>query len=136
MKFLIYREILEKCEALLFVPGKRAYHSRRLFEAAACKTMLVIYCPDEPSKDIYKKHGLTHGFNCIMFDDITKLKNLYILYKNKRKKIVERAYDWVMTIHTFEIRAIELEKVFVKLLENIQKEKDKKIEEIEVVMNK
>jgi len=123
MKFPMYRTILQKCEAMLFVPGKRAYRSRRLFEAAACKVMLVVYCPDEFSKQVYQKDGLKHGHNCVMFDDVTKLKNVYILYKNKRKKIVERAYDWVMTQHTFDIRAIELEKVFLKLLENIEKDK-------------
>lgn len=135
MKFPIYREILQKCESVLFIPGKRAYHSRRLFEAAASKTMLVIYCPDDYSKQVYQKHGLKHGFNCVMFDDVTKLKNVYILYKSKRKKIIERAYDWVMMQHTFEVRAIKLEKVFDKLLENIAKEKEKKqLQEIEVIV--
>ena len=151
MKFPIYRAILEKCEAMLFVPGKRAYRSRRLFEAAACKTMLIIYCPDSFSKQVYQKDGLTHGVNCVMFDDITKLKNVYILYKNKRKKIIEKAYEWVLNQHSFEVRAIELEKVFYKLLENIEKNKitsgtgineeklfgkkdEKELEEIEVIV--
>lgn len=137
MHFPEYKEILEKCESVLFVPGKNAYHSRRLYEAACAKAMLVIYTPDEFAKGIYNKLGLKHGYNCVMFDDIKKLKNIFILYKNKRKKIIERAYEWIENAHTFKIRAKQLEGVFERFLVNMATKKDKlekTNEEIELVI--
>ena len=94
--------------------------------------MLFIYTPEPFAKEVYQKLGLVHGNNCVMFDDHTKLKNVYILYRSKRKKLIENAYEWVCRDHSFETRAEELDAVFTKLLENLEKDKEK-LELIEVV---
>lgn len=129
MKFAEYHYILERCEALLFIPGRNAYLSRRLYEAAACKCMLFIYVqsefapgiPNGFAKQQYEKIlGLTHGLNCVMFDDMKKLKNLWIMYKNKRAKMVQKAYEWVQNRHTYDIRAKSLEKIFYQLIEKME----------------
>jgi len=133
MKFNEYRSILERCESILFIPGKRAYHSRRLYEAAATKSMIVMYVPNDQARKIYNQMGLIHGNNCVMFSDLAKLKNIYILYKNKRKKIVQRAYEWVHNAHTYEVRATQLEKVLVQFLKNWERDHEI-IDEIEVTV--
>ena len=127
MKFPEYHAILERCEALLFIPGKNAYLSRRLYEAAACKCMLFMYVPSEFAKLQYERVlGLTHGLNCVMFENKEQLKNLWIMYKNKRKKIVENAYEWVSKSHTYDLRALELEKVFYQLLKKLEEKNARK----------
>lgn len=111
-----YRYILENLETILFAPPNNAFLSRILYEAAACKTMLLIYTPSNFAEEQYRKIGLVHKDNCLIVREKEQIMNVYVMGKRKREQIVQNAYDWVKRFHTYELRAKQLQIIFYKLL--------------------
>lgn len=111
-----YRWILTNCETILFMPPNNAFLSRILYECAASKTMLLIYAPTVFAEEQYRKIGLVHKDNCLIVRKKEQIMNVYIMNKRKIEKIVNNAYDWVKRLHTYEIRAKQLQVIFYKLL--------------------
>jgi len=114
-----YVWILESMDTILFMPPNNAFLSRILYEAAACKTMLLMYVPNDFAEKQYRKAGLVHSDNCLMARNVKQLMNIYTMGKRKREKIVDNAYEWVKNRHTYSVRAKYLEKIFYKLLKHM-----------------
>lgn len=111
-----YRYLLESIDTILFAPPNNAFLSRILYEAAACKTMLLIYAPTDFAEEQYRKIGLVHRDNCLIVRKKEQIMNVYVLGKRNRVNIVQNAYDWVKRMHTYELRAKQLLVIFYKLL--------------------
>ncbi|KKM86409.1 hypothetical protein LCGC14_1279310 [marine sediment metagenome] len=106
-KFERYRELLEQCEAVLIDGGYINAFGRRLFEAMACKTLCIIRVHNTKTRDIFKKMGLTEDMCYFIYEpeDIQDIYDTRDGIENPKK--VERAYEWMMNNHTYEIRAKE-----------------------------
>ena len=115
MDFPVYKKVLEQCAAVITVPGNNAYVSRRIYEAAVCGALNLIYVQNDEAQEIYTEWGLVHGFNCLFFRHPEQIEDIYTLADNK-EEIAEEGCQWVLNRHTYEIRAKELEKVLEDFL--------------------
>lgn len=103
-----YREILRNSSAILIDGGYYGWLTRRIFEAAASKTLMVIRIYSPEQLGFYGEIGLNDKamfINCI--EDIEALP-LKIETEVRYNKIVEKAYKWVMENHTYRHRAEQL----------------------------
>jgi glycosyltransferase involved in cell wall biosynthesis len=106
-----YKDILQKSEAVLIVPGNGSYVTRKLYEAAVSKTLIVLWVQNDDAMEIYKNIGLVPNYNCIMFKTIEQLEQIKKKWLNipkKKREIVRNAFDWVVSNHTWLNRAREL----------------------------
>lgn len=114
--YLEYRKILMQSEAVLIIPGKDAYVTRKIYEAAASRTLIVLYVQDYKAKEIYDNLGLIDGVNCLMFTNVDELESIKNFFKDvKIKTYTDNAYDWVKNNHTWDHRAKELIEICKKI---------------------
>ena len=122
-----FKWILGSCEAYFYVPPNNAYLSRILYEAAASKTLLVIFVPFDFAQQQFNKAGLVHGLNCIMIRDPTQMMNIYRTYYHKKDEIVENAFKWAKT-NTYEIRTEQLVAICHRLIQNLERDYERRKE--------
>lgn len=104
-----YQDMLGKCEAILIDGGFINGFGRTLFEAMAMKTLCIVRIQNKIIMDYYKKIGLTDEMCYFIIKpvDIGLIFSDWDLLKEERAKKVEKAYEWVMKYHTYEVRARE-----------------------------
>jgi len=127
-----YKDILEQSEAVLIIPGTEAYVTRKIYEAASSKTMIVLYVQNDEGEQIYNEMGLVHEVNCLMFhsnEELRKLKKKYRTYN--RKLITQNAYNWVKENHTWDLRAKEL----IEIYKNYKLKKEE-VEKCQIITRK
>jgi len=106
--FIRYKDLLEQCEAVLIDGGYVNGFGRRLFEAMASKTLCIIRVHGVKTMEVFKNMGLT-GEMCYFVYDPFDIKYIQEIWdREKHKKKVEKAYEWVMNNHTYDIRANQL----------------------------
>lgn len=94
---------LGRTEALLYDAGRFAGLSRRLVEAMASKTLCVVRIHTKLQENFYKEIGLTDEM-CFFIhtpEDVGKITYT----EEERKVMAEKAYDWVIKNHTYDVRA-------------------------------
>lgn len=93
-----YMEIIMSSEAILIDGGDFGWLTRRVFEAAASKTLMFIRLFSEEQKEFYEDIGLIHGKNCFLVKNEKEVLEYDRKLKNNEidvKKIIEEAYEWV-----------------------------------------
>jgi len=111
IKYPEAKRILQQSEAVLIVPGTKAYVTRKIYEAAMCKTLVILFVENEEALEIFTEIGLEQGKNCIMFRKKEQLKKISSLKRYDVKKIIDNAHKWVNERHLWVNRAIELKKI-------------------------
>jgi len=91
-----YREILALSKAILIDGGYLGWFTRRVLEAAACKTLMVIRMYSKEQARFYDEVGLKNMENCILFDNEETLKTVAsdVDYYYDMG-IPEKAHEWV-----------------------------------------
>lgn len=118
INYIDYRQILQQSEAVLIIPGNEAYVTRKIYEAAASRTMIVLWVQNDEAVQVFADLGLIDGVNCIMFRTKKELFEISHNFKNLNVElIVKLAYKWVKNNHTWENRARELIEI-LKFLQN------------------
>ena len=105
-----FLKMLGRCEALLYDAGRFAGVSRRLFEAMASKTLCIIRVHSKMQEKLYKSLGLTDEM-CFFIktpEDVGKIS----FTEEERIEMANKAYEWVIANHTYEVRAGQLIEVF------------------------
>lgn len=103
------KRILQQSEAVLIVPGNEAYVTRKIYEAAVAKTLIVLWVQNEEGFQIFTEIGLKHKENCIMWRKLPELEKICLdLYDYPMDEIINNAYNWVKNNHTWDNRAHEL----------------------------
>lgn len=108
-----YKDIIGKMEAIIIDGGHINGFGRTMFEAMAKKTLCIVRVHNEIHRENYKRMGLTDEM-CYFIDRPDDIKEIMedwddemgISYDIRQKKI-EKAYEWVMKNHTYEVRARE-----------------------------
>jgi hypothetical protein len=101
-----YRATLPKCEAIWCIQPSGQYISRRMLEAMACKTVVVLKPENEEHEDVLKDMGLYRGTHYIGIDDLSELEDLHKNFKYEdHLDMVELAYLVIKNNHTFKHRA-------------------------------
>lgn len=121
--FEVYKHVLERSEAVLIVPGRNAYVTRKCYEAAATRTIIVLWVQNERAARVYDEWGLKDGVNCFLFrtkDDLRKIVDVYLNDDALKARVLEGAMEWVQN-HTYEVRARQLLQLIDKIKE-IKKE--------------
>jgi len=106
--YLKYKDILQRSEAVLIVPGNGSYVTRKIYEAAVSKTLIVLWVQDNDAMAAYKRIGLVPNHNCVMFrslDQLAQIKGKWDIIPEKKKQIVKNAFYWVSNHHTWFNRA-------------------------------
>lgn len=113
-----YKDMLGKMEAVIIDGGFINGFGRTMFEAMAMKTLCIIRIHQKDHMNYYKKIGLTEDM-CYFIrtsDDITEILEEWRADDNiaevTRIAKAERAYEWVMENHTYEVRAKEVIRKF------------------------
>ena len=122
------KKLMQRSEAVLILPGKKSYVTRKIYEAAASNVLIVLWVQDDMGLEVYNKLGLIDGYNCIMFktkEELREISENFDKYNNK-DKIIKRAFKWVKHNHTWKHRAQEL----LNICKNIQKKEVKKWQEL------
>lgn len=106
-----YRDMVGKMEAIIIDGGHINGFGRTMFEAMLKKTLCIVRVHNELHRENYKQMGLTKEM-CYFIDNVDDLEILTEDwddedYAKDRAKKVEKAYDWVMENHTYEVRAKE-----------------------------
>lgn len=122
-KFLNFKNLLEQCEAILIDGGYINAYGRRLFEAMASKTLCIVRVHGVQTKQIYEKLGLTDDMCYFVYDpeDIGLIQSDWDLNTEKHKKMVDKAYDWVMNNHIYKCRAKKLIEKFEEFKKGMRK---------------
>lgn len=108
-----YTDLLERSESTLIVPIKWIYLSRRLIEAALCKTLIVTWIQNKESEEAYNKMGFYDRVNCIMFREKEDLANGAIAYTTEElKEMTENAYNLALEKHTYKNRVDHILNIF------------------------
>ncbi len=103
-------KMVGRCEALLYDAGRFAGLSRRLFEAMLSKTLCIVRVHTNLQANLYKEVGLTDEM-CVFVrtpEDVGELN----ITEDQRQAMVDKAYDWVVTYHTYDVRAKRLVEIF------------------------
>jgi len=108
------KRILKQSEAVLVIPGNEAYVTRKIYEAAATKTLIVLWVQNKEAEDTFRELGLVHNKNCIMFRKKEELKELSSLKGIDIEGITLEAYKWVSENHTWKNRCNELMEILKK----------------------
>ena len=103
-----YVSILKECEAIIVDAGFINGIGRTVFEAMASKTAVCLKVHHPEQMNEYKELGLHDGVNCIVFSTIDELEWKWEKYKKVLPHMIERAYDYVLENHTYDIRAKEM----------------------------
>ena len=104
-----YRDYMERSEAHLLVTAKWVYLSRRMIEAAMCKTLNVIWIQNDASEKAHNTLGFYDRENCIMFREKEDLENGAISWSlEELKEMTENAYNLVVEKHTYEKRVTKI----------------------------
>jgi len=103
--------ILQQSQAVLILPGTEAYVTRKIYEAAVAKTLIVLWVQNNEGQKIYDGLGLVHQKNCIMFRKKEELRELADLKGIDIGGITSEAYKWVKENHTWANRAQELAEI-------------------------
>ena len=106
-----YRELLMGAEAILIDGGTYGWLTRRVFEAAACKTIMVIRVYNKEQFEFYKNIGLKAGKNYIPLANPYEVEEIDL---DGKEVLAENAYEWVKD-HTYEKRAKELIKQYERI---------------------
>ena len=106
VKFDEYKDYMERSEAFLNVMTPSVYYSRRLLEAAACRTIPVIHIENDESAEFHNDMGFYNGENCIMFKDDPHIELQF--YHKTHQEIINNAYDLVLYKHTYDHRAKQI----------------------------
>ena len=117
-----HKDILQRSEAVLIVPGNEAYVTRRIYEAALSKTLIVLWIQNNEAMAIFRKIGLVSNVNCIMFhtiDQLEQIKNKWDKIPITKANIISKAFEWVISNHLWLHRGQEL----VQLLQLYKKYK-------------
>lgn len=112
-----YRDYMERSEATLMVTGKWVYLSRRLIEAAMCKTLNVIWIQNDASEIAHNNIGFYDRQNCIMFREKEDLANGVVSWTPEElKEMTEDAYNLAMEKHTYKNRVDQILNMFERRL--------------------
>ena len=112
-----YKVIMSGSEATLIDGGYYGWYTRRVYEAAAMKTLMVIHIYTDDQIIDYRHRGLINGEHYIAIRNIEELKKVsreLELGMIDVKEITENAYEWVKT-QTYKKRADKLLKLVKKL---------------------
>jgi hypothetical protein len=122
-KFDRYRDLLEQCEAILIDGGSVNAFGRRLFEAIASKTLCVVRVHNKATKDVYDNMGLTSEMCYFVYnpDDFLMILNDWDITSKRRENMTEKAYEWMINNHTYEIRAKETLEKFEEFQAGVKK---------------
>ena len=105
------KRILQQSEAVLVIPGTKAYVTRKIYEAAMCKTLIVLHVQNDEALEIYTEIGLIHNKNCIMFRKKEELKAIADLEGVDVGGMTDLAHKWVNEKHLWAHRAQELKQI-------------------------
>lgn len=114
-----YRDLVPQCEAVYCPISMGQYTSRRIIEAMACKTLVVLKLENKRHEETLKKMGFINGEHYIGVSKLSEIKEKFEGTKNK-KKIIENAYNVVMNRHTYQNR---IEQIIKKYEEITNKDK-------------
>ena len=124
--YLKYKDILQKSEAVLIVPGNGSYVTRKIYEAAASKTIIVLWVQNTDAMKTFERIGLKANENCIMFrsiEQLAQIKEKWNYIPKTKEKIVKNAFFWVSNYHTWLNRAREL----IYIINTYNNKKGKKV---------
>jgi hypothetical protein len=123
IEFPLYKHILERSEGVLIIPGRNAYVTRKCYEAAICRTVMVLWVQNEQAQKVYEEWGLVDCLNCFLFNSKEDLEHISELIRSEeprdieiRESIKDNAYKWVMENHTYKIRATRLLALIAKVI--------------------
>lgn len=120
-----YIDTLASCEAIIIDSGYVNCFGRTLLEAMASKTLCVIRVHHKAQMDFYKKIGLTDEMCYFIYepDDIEEVTKFWDenTFKNERELMIKEAYKWVMSNHTYEVRAKETIEKYEEFLAGVEK---------------
>jgi hypothetical protein len=121
--FPLYKHILERSEGILIIPGRNAYVTRKCYEAAVCRTVIVLWVQNERARKVYEEWGLVDCLNCYLFNSKEDLELISEMIRSEdlvdvavREGIKDNAYKWVMENHTYKIRATRLLALIAKVI--------------------
>ena len=123
-----FHTFLSRCEAILIDNGKLNTINRRIFESMASKTLCVIRIYDKRQEALYEKIGLTDEMCYFIHtpDDIKTILEEWnadeSIARVTRIAKTQRAYEWVIKNHTYEIRAKEVLEKFEEWKRGVKKE--------------
>lgn len=107
-----YKDYMERSEAFLTFNCNCIYMSRRVLEAALCKSLNVIHIQNDDAEAFYNKIGFYNKKNCILFRNNDELKYIADQISNHNiydvKSMVKDAYNLVLEKHTFKNRAKQI----------------------------
>ena len=109
-----YRELLPQCEAVWCPISVRQYTSRRILEAMACKTLVVLKLESKKHEETLKKMGFINGKHYIGVKKLEDIKKVYEKTKNKQE-IIENAYNMVMANHTYNNRIDQIIETYERI---------------------
>jgi len=111
-----FRELLSKSEAFWCHVPLGQYTTRRMLEAMACKTLVVLKLQNEEHERVLLEMGFEKGVHYVGLKKYSELKELKKDFDIKKyEPIIENAFEVVKTRHTYNNRAdyiIELYKDF------------------------
>lgn len=104
-----FRKYLPQMEALWCHIPLRQYVSRRILQAMACKTVVIMKIENEEHERVLESMGFKRGVHYIGMDEYSELKLLTKCFRYKDyKTMVEVAYDVIKSKHTYLHRAKKL----------------------------
>jgi len=109
-----FKEILQKCERIAFIPVDHVPYSRRLFEAAACNTKLRIYCH---YRDLEYYKAL---YGDVPVDEYEEDIGCTTVVGEYYTIDIDKGRDWVMANHTYEHRCKD---IIEKVQQHVSKQK-------------
>jgi len=113
-----YKVFLAGSKFLLIDGGYYGWYTRRVYEAAACKTVMVIRIYNDDQIKKYNEDGLIDGKNCIFVRNIDELAEVSKkIAKNEYdyQTLADNAYEWVKN-HTYKKRADRLLELIAKIV--------------------
>jgi len=121
--FPLYKHVLERSEGVLIIPGRNAYVTRKCYEAAVCRTVIVLWVQNEQARKVYEEWGLVDCLNCYLFNSKEDLEAISEMIRSEEKEdvdiregIKDNAYRWVMENHTYKVRATRLLELIKKVI--------------------
>jgi len=120
-----YKDYMQRAKKMVIYTVPYHILTRRIWEAAICRSMLIIHCFDDFQEDFYRSLGFNET-NCIFFRTIKELDSIDLSYDTQK---VESAYNLVKNNYTYKhlVKRIikEFEKYMNELKEFIDKNRDK-----------
>ena len=112
-----YKDYTQRAKKMVIYTVPYHILSRRIWEAAVCRCLLIIHCFDDFQEDFYRKLGFNES-NCFFFRNIEDLDNLNLNYKCDEK--IKNAYDLVINNYTYKHVVLKILEEFEKYLKELE----------------